>query len=100
MYYICVVKKGPFHFFSDKHEDVVASQNKLFIHEFANKTKVDIRSTSDNIIEKNFEILIMLLRGIESVFSVPQTKSVSNRDDFLIFFCREQLILNVYRVAE
>jgi len=92
--YICVVKKGPFHFFADKHEDVVATGNKWFIHEFANKTKVDIRSTSDDVVEKNFEILHMLLRGIESVYSAPQTKPVSNYDDFLIFIYPEQLILS------
>ena len=83
--YICVVKKGPFHFFADKHEDVVATQNKIWIHEFANKTKVDIRSTSEDDVEKNFEILTMLVRGIETVYSTPPTKSVSNRDGFLIF---------------
>ena len=99
--YICVVKKGPFHFFADKHEDVVASENKSLIYEYANKTKVDIRSTSEDDVEKNFEILTMLVRGIETVYSTPPTKSVSNRDDFLLFiYYPEQLIFIVFRVPE
>jgi hypothetical protein len=81
-----VVKKGPFHFFTDKHEDVVATENKMLISDYANKTKLDIRSTSEDVVEKNFEIFTMLVRGIEMVYSTPQSKSVSNRADFFIFF--------------
>ena len=62
-----VVKKGPFHFFTDKHEDVVATENKCLIYEYANKTKWDIRSTSEDVVEKNFEIFTLLVREIEIV---------------------------------
>jgi hypothetical protein len=91
MLYKCVVKKGPFHFFADKHEDVVASENKSLIYEYANKTKVDIRSTSEDDVEKNFEICAMLIRGIEMVYSTPQSKAVSNLVDFFIFIYPKQL---------
>ena len=62
-----VVKKGPFHFFTDKHEDVVATENKILISDYANKTKLDIRSTSEDVVEKNFEIFSLLVREIEIV---------------------------------
>ena len=73
-----VVKKGPAHFFADKLEDVDATHEKELIHRIAMKIKSTMQSTTDDV-SKDFEILIMLARGIDRAFSVPPSKSVSKR---------------------
>jgi len=57
---------------------VDATHDKELIHQIATKTKSAIESTTDDV-SKDFEILIMLARGIDRAFSVPPSKSVSKR---------------------
>ena len=79
---ICVVKRGPDHYFKTHHEDANAKQIKEIFYQIASKTRTDIRTTSseddasNDAVNKDFEILVMLIRGIEATFSGPPSKTV------------------------
>ena len=77
-----VVKRGPDHYFKTQHEDADAATTKQLFFQLAGKTKADIvlepsdDDTTSVMVNKDFEILLMLIRGVESTFSAPPSKTV------------------------
>ena len=75
-----VVKRGPDFYFKTQHEDIEAAHVKQMFYQIASKTKTDIQSApledENSVANKDFEILLMLIRGIELTFSSQTSKKV------------------------
>ena len=74
------VKRGPDYYFKTQHEDIEAAHVKQMFYQIASKTKTDIQSAHAEdetlVVNKDFEILLMLIRGIELTFSSQTSKTV------------------------